>query len=59
MAIVSSLIYFVSPIDLIPDFVTGAGHVDDALVITTALNLFKSDVEEYKAWRLANGKEIN
>ncbi|NLG40871.1 MAG: DUF1232 domain-containing protein [Chloroflexi bacterium] len=58
IAILSALIYFVSPIDLIPDFIPGIGQVDDAVVIAVCLKLVESDVEEYVKWRRANGKVI-
>jgi uncharacterized membrane protein YkvA (DUF1232 family) len=58
VAIMSALIYFVSPIDLIPDFIPGIGYVDDALVIAACLKLVESDVEDYIKWRKANGKVI-
>ena len=58
IVITSALIYFVSPIDFIPDFIPGIGHIDDALVVAACLKLVESDVEEYVNWRKANGKEI-
>ena len=58
LAIISALIYFVSPIDIVPDFIPGVGYVDDALVIAACLKLVESDVQEYIKWRKANGKEI-
>jgi uncharacterized membrane protein YkvA (DUF1232 family) len=58
IAIISALIYFVSPIDFIPDFIPGVGHVDDTVVIAACLKLVESDVEEYIKWRKANGKVI-
>lgn len=51
IAIVSSLIYVFSPIDLIPDSVPVIGYVDDAAVVLACLNMIQSDVDEYKAWR--------
>lgn len=51
VAIISALIYFLSPIDLIPDAIPGVGYVDDAAVIVACLGLVQSDVDEYKAWR--------
>lgn len=32
-----ALLYFLSPIDLIPDFIAGIGYLDDAAVVTSAL----------------------
>lgn len=54
IAIVGALIYFLSPIDLMPDFLPAIGLVDDAAVITLSLKLVHDDVKEYKAWREKN-----
>lgn len=59
ISIVAATLYFVSPIDLIPDTIPGVGHVDDALVIAACWNLVQSDVEEYVEWRKINGKEYD
>lgn len=37
---VAALLYFISPIDLIPDLIIGPGQLDDAAVILFALSLF-------------------
>jgi uncharacterized membrane protein YkvA (DUF1232 family) len=34
IVIVGSLLYFISPIDLLPDFIPVIGQIDDAIVIT-------------------------
>lgn len=34
----AALIYVVSPIDLIPDFVAGFGQLDDLVIVAVALN---------------------
>ena len=59
IAVVSALVYFVSPIDLIPDFIPGAGHVDDAAVIGACLLLADTDIQEYIKWRDAHGKNLD
>ncbi len=59
LAITSALIYFVSPIDFIPDALPVVGLVDDALVITACLRWVESDVEEYIKWRTDNGKNCD
>lgn len=58
IAIISALIYVLSPIDIIPDFVPGAGYADDAAIIAFCWKLVESDVDEYKLWRVNNGKTI-
>ena len=56
IAVISALIYFLSPVDLIPDFIPGVGLLDDAAVVALCLSQVKSDLDEYKEWRAANGK---
>ena len=55
VAIVSALVYFVSPVDLIPDCLPVVGHLDDAAVIAACLKLVDSDLQEYRIWRERNG----
>lgn len=49
IAIIIGLLYFVSPVDLIPDFLPG-GLVDDALVLGLIFKQVTSDLEKYKEW---------
>lgn len=58
IAIISALIYFVSPIDIVPDSIPVIGYFDDAAVVAACWKLVDSDVEEYVKWRKENGKEI-
>lgn len=51
IAIVSALIYFLAPVDLIPDTIIGAGYIDDAMVLKACLRLIHHDVQEYLVWR--------
>ena len=56
VAVVSTLIYILTPIDLIPDAIPVIGYLDDLAVIAACWALVGSDVEAYIAWRQANGK---
>ena len=58
ISIISALLYFVSPIDIIPDSIPFLGYFDDATVIAVCWKLVESDVEEYQKWRKENGKLI-
>jgi len=53
IAITSALIYFLSPIDLIPDAIPVVGYADDIAVIIACLKLVESDLQEYREWREA------
>ena len=46
-----SLLYVLSPIDLIPDFIPVVGYLDDAAVFAACLKFVKEDLEKYKEWR--------
>lgn len=59
IAIVSAVAYVVSPIDIIPDIIPGAGYLDDAAVVAACIALVKSDVDEYIKWREETGKTID
>lgn len=56
IAIISALLYFLSPIDIIPDVITGAGYIDDVFVIGACIKLVGSDIEDYQKWRKENNK---
>jgi uncharacterized membrane protein YkvA (DUF1232 family) len=58
IAIVSALIYFLSPIDLLPDSIPVLGYVDDAAVFAFVWKMVADDIEEYRKWQEANGKRI-
>lgn len=48
--IIISLIYLVSPIDIIPDFLMG-GFVDDAAVIAYVIKNISEELNMYKEWK--------
>lgn len=57
LAIVSALIYFLSPIDVIPDWIPVLGQMDDALVVATCWRLVNKDVEDYRQWQKERKKQ--
>ena len=50
-AIVAALLYFISPIDMIPDFIPVFGYIDDVFIITLALKFIEGDLNVYRAWK--------
>ena len=59
VAVISALVYFASPIDLIPDAIPGAGHIDDAAVVGACLVLVDTDIKDYIKWRDSHGKKLD
>lgn len=58
IGIFACLLYFVSPIDLIPDFINavlpGLGAIDDIAVIGFAIKAAHDDLLQYEEWRKNN-----
>jgi uncharacterized membrane protein YkvA (DUF1232 family) len=48
--IITALIYFISPIDLIPDWLPG-GFIDDAALVTWVVQSISSDIQKFKIWK--------
>ncbi len=58
IAAFAAVLYVVSPIDLIPDFIPGVGMLDDAAVFVACWKMIHDDVDKYQEWRKQAGKEI-
>jgi uncharacterized membrane protein YkvA (DUF1232 family) len=50
LTLVAAIIYFVSPFDVIPDWVPVFGHIDDAFVVSLALKSVRGDLDTFMAW---------
>lgn len=50
IAVVTALLYWVFPIDLIPDGIPGVGYLDDAVVVALCWKMVETDVELYDDW---------
>ena len=55
-ALVGALIYVLSPIDLILDYIPGIGFLDDAIMIGLAIKLAQSDLKQYRTWKMRCGE---
>lgn len=50
---IAGIIYFVNPFDIMPDFIPGAGYLDDATVIGFVIKSIKRDIKQFLAWEQA------
>lgn len=50
--IVAAVVYFVMPVDLIPDFILSLGFADDAALLAWTFRQVKSDLEDFRRWEL-------
>ena len=58
IAALAAVIYVVSPVDLIPDWIPGIGVLDDAAVFVVCWKMIHDDVDKYQEWRKQVGNEI-
>ena len=48
--VLASLIYFISPIDIIPDFLPILGYTDDIALLTFVFNSLSDEIEKFDLW---------
>lgn len=51
LLVVAALLYFLSPLDVIPDFLGAVGFTDDAAVVLFVLSAIKNEISIYRDWR--------
>jgi uncharacterized membrane protein YkvA (DUF1232 family) len=52
--VIGAVLYFISPLDAIPDFIPLIGFADDAAVIALVMRAVRKDVEAFRAWEGAS-----
>ena len=57
--LVGALLYVLSPLDVIPDFIPGFGYVDDAGVFAVALSFAGADLAKYREWKRQRAETID
>lgn len=57
LLIVAAIIYFVNPLDLIPDIVPLTGLTDDFAVLVWVYNSVSNEIEKFVAWEKDQLKE--
>jgi len=48
--LVAALLYFVTPLDLIPDVIPVTGYIDDFTVILWVFRTLQNDINEFIVW---------
>ena len=49
-SIAGAMLYLVSPLDVVPDWIPFGGLLDDALVLAAIFALSRNDLDEYTIW---------
>lgn len=50
LLVVGALIYFVTPVDVVPDALGAIGFVDDVTVITTVVQRIRGELDRFRNW---------
>jgi len=56
-ALSAALAYFLSPVDLVPDFIPLSGFIDDAAVLGLVFGAAEADLRRYISWRGLDPRE--
>jgi uncharacterized membrane protein YkvA (DUF1232 family) len=59
IAIAAALLYFLDPLDLIPDFIPLVGFVDDAAVLLWVASRLRRDLDSFLVWEVGRGPVID
>ena len=59
LSIIAAIVYFVSPVDFIPDFIAGLGFADDAAIIGFTIKQIAEELEKFKLWKAKQEQTID
>ena len=51
VAVTAALLYFVVPLDVIPDFLIGWGFIDDAAVVGYVMTMLATEMDAFRRWQ--------
>lgn len=57
VAVVAALLYFLAPLDALPDWLPGLGLVDDLAVLAWVLSTWREELAAFRVWRQAQAQE--
>lgn len=56
--LLAAIIYFVNPLDLLPDMIPIAGLTDDFAVLVWVYNTLGTEIEKFQAWESSRARPI-
>ncbi len=57
LLLVAAVVYFVTPLDLVPDFIPITGLIDDFTVVLWVYNKLQDEIDTYLAWENSFSEE--
>lgn len=56
--VLAALLYFISPLDVVPDFLVGMGFLDDAFILGFVYKRMMKELMKYQAWKKTTEENI-
>ncbi|WP_258105180.1 YkvA family protein [Marinoscillum sp. MHG1-6] len=53
LMLVFALVYFITPLDLLPDFIPALGFTDDISIVLFIFRSIKEDIDQFLSWEEA------
>jgi uncharacterized membrane protein YkvA (DUF1232 family) len=50
LLVAGAVVYFVMPVDMIPDMLPGIGFVDDVAVVSAVMHTLRDELDRFQAW---------
>jgi len=57
LSVVAALLYFLTPMDALPDWLLGVGLLDDLAVLAWVLRTWNGELEVFRRWRATQSPE--
>ncbi|MEJ1238823.1 DUF1232 domain-containing protein [Chryseolinea sp. T2] len=58
LVVLAAVIYFVNPLDLVPDMIPIAGLTDDFAVLVWVYNSLGTEIEKFQAWESSRARPL-
>ncbi len=58
LSVVAGLLYFLMPLDAVPDWLLGVGLLDDLAVLAWVLRTWDAELQAYRVWREQQGEQV-
>ena len=58
VALLGALLYFLMPLDALPDFILALGFLDDAAIIARVIQIFRDDLKAFRLWEQTGQEDI-
>ncbi|HSC85377.1 MAG TPA: DUF1232 domain-containing protein [Pseudomonas sp.] len=58
LSVVAGLVYFLMPLDAMPDWLLGVGLLDDLAVLAWVMRTWEGELQTYRQWRAEQGEQV-